>query len=148
MSNNWIKLKETRAADRITMARAVVALCEEKAPNRGLATIIFDYQGDRKRVAVKVSLRHSLSVTVCFAGNSSQGVDNTFVLSWYFEEPGGGRPQGPKLCHSFAQNVNSHHQRKATDVVIGFPQLMALLRKRFEWAEDGSAFIKPASDRS
>lgn len=134
-SKSWDRLTERRADDRLIMARALRDLTREVAPMRVSCKILMDDGYNEKRVSVLISGSGGLTVRVTFAGDSPQTVPNTFVLSWHIDEPRNGFTIDPK----FAQDINTFHFRKATDVFYGFAVMMEMMRTRLEWMEDGRA---------
>ena len=135
---------EKKTADRINMARALVALQRSVAPMRVMSEIIMDAGHDQDRVEVRISGSRGLAVTVSFRGKSPQERQNTFVLSWHFS--GSRESEGAVIGRNFAADVNTVHFRKATDVVYSFDQLMTTMEARFAAMESGAAVEDAPTD--
>jgi hypothetical protein len=122
---------ERRKADRAELARRVVDLAGEYQ----LAAWHSPEEPGSRQTDVDVKGPHGLKVTVRFDGYSPQREPDTYVLSWH------GVDAGVRLNPGKFGNVNYAHGHKATDIVHGSGQLLALLRRRFASIRDDSAFV-------
>lgn len=128
-------LTESRSSDRLVLARRVRDLCREHCKGDVSVRIILDYRDDPNTVAVELSCRYGLSVTVDFNGATPRKRKDIYVLSWHFAER-----NDVRLAAVFAQDVNPYHQRKATDVFYGTNALLHGLSDRLAAIADGTAF--------
>jgi hypothetical protein len=124
-------LTSRRKADRAEMSQQVADLAVEY----GLTAEQVTSTGMN---SVDLAGPHGLRLTVRFYGDSSvrAGLDpDTFCLSWY------GVEEGARLHPGMFGNVNKYHGSKATDVAVGFAQLLRILRERFAVIQSGAAFV-------
>lgn len=131
------ELTERRKADRATMAAEVAGQAEQY----GLAARVKTpgLFGERS-IDVEISGPHTLGLTVTFDGSRNDRAD-TYVLSWHMR-PWAAEGKGWQLApHAFG-DVSRFHSTKATDIVRGFPDLLALLIDRFRAIADGTAFTR------
>jgi hypothetical protein len=135
MSTTEKTLTSRRKADRAEMSRQVAGLAAEY----GLTAEQVTSTGMN---SVDLAGPHGLRLTVRFYGSSTRGGPDpdTFCLSWY------GVEEGARLHPGMFGNVNKYHGSKATDVAVGFAQLLRILRERFAVIRSGTAFITDVRD--
>ena len=128
-------LRETKKQDREVMLSAMVRLCERFGINHAVDRC---FLGRKRAMAIGIRSPDGLRVTIDFDGESCQ--PDVFVVSWNMM-PATSEPN-TVIADDFAQSINQYHFKKATDVCLGFNQLIAVMSERLQRIAAGTATRK------
>lgn len=131
-------LTERRGPDRHEIVRRVCVLCEHHGVGHRVEE---DYLGNKRSIAVHIVGADGLGLTFDVDGTTCQ--PDTHVLSWHFSfdlpREDRERFRNRVILPGFAQDRNSFHKRKATDICCGTRQLLELLDDRLSKMAGGLA---------
>lgn len=126
-------LSERYKADRVKMTEELKAIVQANK-----ATVTEELHTS-DGVLMRVTGTGGLSTFVELEQRNPCGADH-YMLSWFMDHTSDNR-----LTDDFPGEVNKHHRRKATTLVVGFDGLKAKLAEGLRKAANGTAFLNPVA---